>query len=159
MSSRPLSQDSNDHHPPSASHSQQRRVLLLYALMLGSVMAVVTAPVCALVAHLWLLLRRPAAALLLSHLRFQLATFWYGVAAGLVGLGLWQLIGTASEALALNGFAGWVYGYAGITLALIWMVGRCALGIRRLLAQQAIPCPWSPWLGGCRIHFTDAPPH
>ncbi|WP_442488102.1 DUF4870 family protein [Halomonas litopenaei] len=130
----------------------QRKVLLLYALMLGSVMAVVTAPISALVAHLWLAVRRPADAVLASHLRFQLATFWYGVLAGALGLGLWGLIGRFD----LPGLTGWAYGYLGFTLALIWMVGRCALGIRRLLHHQRIPRPLSPLLGGCRVRFSDS---
>ncbi|WP_348827214.1 hypothetical protein [Halomonas sp. RT37] len=132
--------------------SGQRKVLLLYALMLGSVMAVVTAPLSALVAHLWLAIRRPTDAVLVSHLRFQLATFWYGVLAGAIGLGLWGLIGH----IDLPGLTGWAYGYLGFTLALIWMVGRCALGIRQLLHHLPVPRPLSPLLGGCRVRFTDA---
>lgn len=130
----------------------RRKVLLLYALMLGSVMAVVTGPLSALVAHLWLAIRRPTDAVLASHLHFQLATFWYGVLAGAIGLGLWALIGRFD----LSGLTGWAYGYLGFTLALIWMVGRCALGIRRLLHHLPIPRPLSPLLGGCRVRFLDA---
>ncbi len=61
-------------------------VVVIYGLYIGSIMAVVTAPLGALIAFLRL---GRGAAWLDTHLRFQLRTFWLGLLAGAVALLPW----------------------------------------------------------------------
>lgn len=115
-------------------------VVVVYGLYIGSIMALVTAPVGALIAHLRL---GRGAAWLDTHLLFQVRTFWLGLVGASVALLAWRLAG-------LFGFPpiyAWSLGYLFATLGIAWMMGRCAVGIHRLTSNQAIDAPRS-WLFG-----------
>lgn len=118
-------------------------VVVIYGLYIGSIMAVVTAPLgmCIALARLG-----RGAAWLDTHLRFQIRTFWLGVLAAAGALLLWQVAGRMN----LPPVYAWVFGYLFFTLGIVWMMGRCAVGIHRLTANRAIDVPAS-WLFGVRL--------
>ena len=118
-------------------------VVVIYGLYVGSIMAVVTAPLGMCIA-LFRLGR--GAAWLDTHLRFQIRTFWLGVLAAAVALLMWHLAGS----LHLAPVYAWTLGYLFFTLAIVWMMGRCAVGIHRLTSNRAIDVPDS-WLFGLRL--------
>ncbi|RTR04498.1 DUF4870 family protein [Halomonas nitroreducens] len=118
--------------------------LIVYGLFLGSVMAVITAPIGVTIAHLR---RGRVAGWLDSHLRFQIRTFWLGLAGGGLGLGIWQLLGW----LQLPAATSWAFGYLFFTACLVWMVGRCGVGLHRLLANRPIANPASLAFGGAAV--------
>ena len=115
-------------------------VVVIYGLYIGSIMAVVTAPIGMLIAA-WRLHR--GAPWLDTHLLFQIRTFWLGVLAALVAFAVWHFAGR----LALAPVYAWVFGYAFFTLGIAWMMGRCAVGLHRLMSNRAIDAPRS-WLFG-----------
>ena len=115
-------------------------VVVIYGLYLGSIMAVVTAPIGMLIA---LLRVGRGAAWLDTHLVFQLRTFWLGVLAAGVALLLWQVAGL----WGLKPVYAWAFGYLFFTLGIAWMMARCAVGIHRLTSNRAIDAPKS-WLFG-----------
>jgi uncharacterized membrane protein len=115
-------------------------VVVIYGLYIGSIMAVVTAPLGALIAHLRL---GRGAPWLDTHLRFQIRTFWLGVLAAAVALLVWQVSGLAE----LSPLYAWSFGYLFFTLGIVWMMARCAVGIHRLTSNRAIDAPKS-WLFG-----------
>lgn len=115
-------------------------VVVIYGLYIGSIMAIVTAPLGAVIAHLRL---GRGASWLDSHLQYQVRTFWLGMAAALVALLLWQAAGK----LGVSSVYAWTFGYLFFTVGIIWMMGRCAVGIHRLTSNQAIDAPKS-WLFG-----------
>jgi uncharacterized membrane protein len=49
----------------------------------------------------------------------------------------------------------WGMGYLFFTVALVWWVGRCAVGVNRLVNNRAIAAPNS-WLFGVGAHNNDA---
>lgn len=115
-------------------------VVVIYGLYIGSIMAVVTAPLGALIAHFrW----RKSASWLDTHLQFQLRTFWLGTVAAIVALLLWQSAGR----LGMSSIYAWIFGYLFFTFGIIWMMGRCAVGIHRLTSNRGIDAPKS-WLFG-----------
>lgn len=122
--------------------------ILIYAFYLASVMAVVTAPLGVALAHFKL---GRGAEWVDSHFRFQIRTFWLGVVAGAIGLVLWNLLGYVD---AEPGIA-WGLGYLFFTLCLIWMVGRCGVGIHRLMANRPIDNVRSLGFGGAPVRFND----
>ena len=115
-------------------------VVVIYGLYIGSIMALVTAPLGALIAHIR---RGRSAAWLETHLLFQIRTFWLGVSAALVSLLLWQIVGQ----LGLPSVYAWAYGYLFFTAGISWMMARCAVGVHRLTANRPIDAPES-WLFG-----------
>ncbi len=115
-------------------------VVVIYALYIGSIMAVVTAPIGVLIAHLR---RGRGAAWLDTHLQFQIRTFWMGVAAGAVALLLWRVAGQ----LGVSPVYAWSFGYLFFTVAIVWMIGRCAVGVNRLTSNKPVVAPKS-WLFG-----------
>ncbi len=115
-------------------------VVVIYGLYIGSIMAVVTAPLGAVIAHIQL---GRSHSWLDTHLRFQLRTFWIGLLAIIVGLLLWQVTG----ALGLPPIYAWSFGYLFFTLGIAWMMGRCGVGIHLLMANRPIDAPQS-WLFG-----------
>lgn len=115
-------------------------VVVIYGLYIGSIMAVVTAPLGMLIA---LFRRGRAAPWLDTHLQFQIRTFWLGVLAAAVTLLLWRLAGV----LELQPVVAWTLGYLFFTLGLAWMMARCAVGIHRLTSNRSIDAPKS-WLFG-----------
>lgn len=118
-------------------------MVVIYGLYVGSIMAVVTAPIgmCIALARLG-----RGAAWLDTHLRFQIRTFWLGVAAAAAALLLWHVAGWTR----LPPLYAWVFGYLFFTLGIAWMMGRCAVGIHRLTSNRAIDVPDS-WLFGLRL--------
>ncbi|RLQ23896.1 hypothetical protein DWB85_01420 [Seongchinamella sediminis] len=115
-------------------------VVVIYGLYLGSIMAVVTAPLGVLIAHLRL---GRGARWLDSHLRFQIRTFWLGLAGAAIAVLAWQGLGQ----LDLPPVYAWLLGYLFATLGMIWMMARCAVGIHRLTSNRAVDAPDS-WLFG-----------
>ena len=115
-------------------------VVVIYALYIGSIMAVVTAPIGVLIAHLR---RGRGAAWLDTHLQFQIRTFWLGMAAGTVALLLWRVAGQ----LGLSPVYAWSFGYLFFTVAIVWMIGRCAVGVNRLTSNRPIDAPKSWFFG------------
>jgi uncharacterized membrane protein len=115
-------------------------VVIIYGLYIGSIMAVVTAPLGAFIAH-WRLGR--GAEWLDTHLLYQIHTFWLGILAAIVALLLWW--GTSLVGLAP--IYAWAFGYLFFTLGISWMMARCAVGIHRLTSNRAIDAPKS-WLFG-----------
>jgi len=136
---------------PSVEHSQpadnagkdtpgRGYVVVIYGLYIGSIMALVTAPIGALIAHLR---KGRSDAWLDSHLSFQIRTFWLGVTAAVGALLLWQAVGQ----FGMSPLYAWSFGYLFFTLGIIWMMGRCAVGIHRLTSNRPIDAPKS-WLFG-----------
>lgn len=115
-------------------------VVVIYGLYMGSVIAVVTAPVGALIAQLRL---GRGAPWLDTHLLFQIRTFWIGVLAAAVALLLWRVVGLFGQ----SSIYAWLFGYLFFTLGMVWMIARCAVGIHRLTSNRAIEAPRS-WLFG-----------
>ena len=121
---------------------------IISILFLGSIMAVITAPIGVLIAHLR---RRHTANWVESHLQFQIRTFWLGALGGVTALAAWNLLGAVSAPPG----ASWVLGYAFFTACLIWTIGRCGVGINRLLHDQPISDPRSLLFGGARVSLED----
>ncbi len=115
--------------------------VIVYGLYLGAIMSVVTLPLGALVAHYRL--GRSAAPWVNSHLRFQVGTFWWMLAASAAAVGLWQLLGV----LHISPLAAWTFGYLYITAMLVWFVARCGVGIARLTSNRPIDRPGSLLFG------------
>jgi uncharacterized membrane protein len=110
--------------------------MAVYILFLGGIMMVVTAPIGALIAHLK---RGRVVGWVDSHLEFQVRTFWLGLPALAIGLLLaWNLSG-----------------YVIITAWLAWAVGRCGVGIHRLLDNRPVEDPRSLWFGGASVSLRD----
>lgn len=122
--------------------------LIAYGLFLGGVMTLVTLPLGAFLAWLG---RDKAASWVQTHLRFQLWTFIGLLLSAVVFFLAWRLLGW----LALPALSAWAMGYVYFTLALAWLVGRCAVGLYRLTSNRAIEDPASPFLGGVRLRFHD----
>ena len=110
--------------------------IIVYGLYLGAIMSLVTLPLGALLAHYRL---GHSAPWVRSHLRFQVRTFWWMVAASAAAVGLWQLLGI----LAVAPLAAWTFGYLYITALLVWFVARCGVGIHRLTSNLPIERPGS----------------
>tara|TARA_R110000772_G_scaffold129051_4_gene237074 strand:+ start:102410 stop:102832 length:423 start_codon:yes stop_codon:yes gene_type:complete len=110
--------------------------IIVYGLYLGAIMSLVTLPLGALLAHYRL---GHSAPWVRSHLRFQVRTFWWMVAASAAAVGLWQLLGI----LAVAPLAAWTFGYLYITALLVWFVARCGVGIHRLTSNLPIERPSS----------------
>lgn len=143
---------SGDHFDDANPGKQSRgrgAAIIVYMLFLGSVLAVVTAPIAVLIAHF----KRPGAEpWVQSHLQFQIRTFWLGVLGGAAFIATWQLLGLAG----IPPMAPWAMGYLYFTACMIWMVGRCAVGIARLTSNHPIDNPRSLAFGGSRVTLTDA---
>lgn len=128
-------------HRPAGTHTAERLrgkgvAMSVYILFLGGIMMVFTAPLGVLIAHLG---RGRAGAWTDSHLLFQIRTFWLGLPVLAAGVLLaWNLAG-----------------YLIITAWLVWTVGRCGVGIHRLLDNRPIEQPSSPWFGGARVTLRD----
>lgn len=115
-------------------------IVVIYGLYIGSIMALVTAPLGALIAHFRL---GRGAAWLDTHLQFHIRTFVLGVLAAVVALLLWRAAGL----LGLSSVYAWAFGYLFFTLGIIWMMARCAVGIHRLTSNRAIDAPESWFFG------------
>lgn len=115
-------------------------VVVVYGLYIGSIMALVTAPLGVLIAHLRL---GRGAGWLDTHLRFQIRTFWLGLLAAGVALLAWRVAGL----FELPPVYAWSLGYLFATMGIAWMMGRCAVGVHRLTSNQAVAAPRS-WLFG-----------
>ncbi len=140
MSSNTLIAESPEPETHSKSTPGRGYVVVIYGLYIGSIMAGVTAPLGVLIAHLRL---GRSAAWLDTHLRFQIRTFWLGILAATVALLLWQAFGRTG----VSPLYAWSFGYLFFTIALVWLMARCAVGIHRLTSNRAIDVPKS-WLFG-----------
>ena len=115
-------------------------VVVIYGLYIGSIMAVVTAPIGMLIAFIRM---GRGAAWLDTHLAFQFRTFWIGVLAAVAALLMWHVAGR----WGLTPVYAWTFGYLFFTAGITWMMARCAVGIHRLMANRVIDAPKS-WLFG-----------
>lgn len=115
-------------------------VVIIYGLYIGSIMAVITAPIGAAIAHLRI---GRSAPWLDTHLLFQLRTFWLGLFAMGISLLLWW----AANVMGLAPIYAWSFGYLFFTAGIAWMMGRCGVGVHRLMANRPIDSPKS-WLFG-----------
>ncbi|MCE7517317.1 hypothetical protein LZG37_04150 [Halomonas titanicae] len=122
--------------------------IVVYMLFLGSVLAVVTAPIGVLIAHMK---RNDAEEWVASHLQFQIRTFWLGLLGGVLFTAIWHLLGW----IGLPAVAPWALGYLYFTACLIWMVGRCGVGITRLTNNRPVANPLSLAFGGARVTLAD----
>lgn len=114
--------------------------VVIYGLLLGSIMTVVTAPVAAILAH-WRYSQ--SASWVVTHLRFQARTFWLGLMACALAFTAWQGLGY----LSAPPLTAWIFGYLFFTALLTWLVGRCAIGIHRLTANLPMDAPNSLLFG------------
>ena len=131
-------------HPQHPKEASGRGIaVLVYGLYLGGIMTLVTLPVGALLAAFG---RRGAAGWVDTHLRFQLWTFAGLVASAAVFLGLWRSL----DWFALPPVSAWAMGYLYFTVALVWLVGRCAVGVHRLMNNLPVDDPLSVFFGGVR---------
>lgn len=115
--------------------------VLVYGLYLGGIMTLVTLPLGALLAVFG---RQRAAAWVDTHLRFQLWTFAGLLVSAAVFATLWRGL----EWFDLPSLSAWAMGYLYFTCALVWLVGRCAVGIHRLMEQRPVDDPASVLFGG-----------
>jgi uncharacterized membrane protein len=120
----------------------------VYVLFLGSIMTVITAPIGVLLAHLR---RGRVPTLADSHLQFQIRTFWLGALAGAAALAAWNLLGL----IGAPAWVSWTLGYGFFTACLIWTIGRCGVGINRLMSNRAIDAPRSLLFGGATVTLDD----
>lgn len=138
--------------PDSSDTLKQSRgrgtAIIVYMLFLGSVLAVVTAPLGVVIAHLK---KNSAEEWVTSHLQFQIRTFWLGLLGGVLFAGSWHLMGW----VGLPAMTPWATGYLYFTASLIWMVGRCGVGINHLTNNRPVPNPRSLAFGGARLTFSD----
>lgn len=117
--------------------------VIVYGLYLGGIMTLVTLPLGALLAMVG---RRGAAAWVDTHLRFQLWTFAGLLTSAVTCTVLWRSL----DWLALPSVSAWAMGYFYFTFALAWLVGRCAVGVHRLMNQRPVDTPASVFFGGVR---------
>lgn len=117
--------------------------VLVYGLYLGGVMTLVTLPLGAILAWYG---RSRASDWVHTHLRFQLWTFTGLLLSAAVFFLAWRALGW----LGLPALSAWAMGYLYFTLALAWLIGRCGVGIHRLMSNRPIERPSSPLLGGVR---------
>ena len=122
--------------------------IIVYMLFLGSVLAVVTAPIGVLIAHMK---KHDAEEWVASHLQFQIRTFWLGLLGGVLFTAIWHLLGW----IGLPAVAPWALGYLYFTACLIWMVGRGGVGITHLTNNHPVANPRSLAFGGARVTLAD----
>ncbi|MGJ7462219.1 DUF4870 family protein [Halomonas sp. MA07-2] len=121
---------------------------VIYVLYLGSIMAVVTAPIGVLIAHLR---RGRVSPLVDSHLLFQIRTFWLGALGGGIALVAWNLLGW----IGAPAWTSWTLGYGFFTACLIWTIARCGVGIQRLMSARPVDNPHSLLFGGAAVRLDD----
>lgn len=148
MSTTPFSSSPMPHSETPLDTRGRGLAAIIYILYLGSIMAVVTAPIGVLIAHLC---RRNTADWVGSHLLFQIRTFWLGALGGVAALAVWNLLGLVGA----PSWASWVLGYVFFTACLVWTIGRCGVGINRLLHDSAINDPRSLLFGGAKVSLDD----
>lgn len=134
--------------PPAADTRGKGVATTVYVLYLGSVMTVVTGPIGMLIA---LFCRRNTADWVNSHLLFQIRTFWLGALAAAVALVAWNLLGWVGAPSWIS----WTLGYGFFTVCLGWTMGRCGVGINRLMNNRAIDAPRSLLFGGATVSLDD----
>lgn len=117
--------------------------VVVYGLYLGGVMTLVTLPLGALLA--WFGLAR-AEDWVKTHLRFQLWTFAGLITSASVFVFFWQLLGWMN----VPALSAWAMGYLYFTTALFWLVGRCAVGVYRLMGNRPVTRATSLFFGGVR---------
>jgi uncharacterized membrane protein len=121
---------------------------VIYVLYLGSIMAVITAPIGVMIAHLR---RGRVSPMADSHLLFQIRTFWLGALGGAIALVTWNLLGWISA----PAWASWTLGYGFFTACLIWTIARCGVGIQRLMSSRPVDDPRSLLFGGATVRLDD----
>lgn len=120
----------------------------IYVLYLGSIMAVITAPIGVVIAHIR---RGRVPPMADSHLLFQIRTFWLGALGGAIALAAWNLLGW----IGAPAWASWVLGYGFFTACLIWTIARCGVGIQRLMSSRPVDNPRSLLFGGATVRLDD----
>jgi len=114
--------------PPGGDPSEGRIANLVYILYLASLVFGVTALVGVIMAYVN---RGDGPGWVDTHYRFQVRTFWIGLLIGVIG-GLTAMIAV-----------GWFV----LLFGLIWIIVRCAKGLKYLARGQAHPDP-AAWMFG-----------
>ena len=114
--------------PASSPRPSIAPAVAVYVCYLLAFLTVLTAVAGVIVAYLS---QRQAPALLGSHYRFQIRTFW-------IGLGV-TVVGTVASLVLI--------GYLVLILGAIWYILRCVRGLIWLSQGQPVPDPGS-WLVG-----------
>ncbi|WP_116367900.1 hypothetical protein [Parahaliea mediterranea] len=118
-------------HSRSKDASGRGVAVIAYGLQLGGIMTLVTAPLGALLALLWL---GRSADWVATHLRYQIVTVLWSLAVFALGGLAWWLLGGGGMPPGMA----WGLGYLVFTIELIWLVGRCAFGLNRLFAHRPV---------------------
>jgi uncharacterized membrane protein len=116
-----MNETTDNQHPTTEGTAK-----LVYILYLASIIIGITAIVGLIIAYVN---RDDAPGWLQSHYRFQIRTFWIGALYLLLGLMLYQVI----------------IGFFLLLFWLIWLIVRCAKGMKSLDRKEAYPEPES-WL-------------
>ena len=74
-----------------------------------------------------------------------------GLLSGVAFTAIWHLLGW----IGLPAMAPWALGYLYFTACLIWMVGRCWVGITHLTNNRPVANPRSLAFGGARVTLVD----
>lgn len=114
--------------PQPPGSSERGLVNVIYILYLVSLIFGVTGLIGVVIAYVN---RRDAPEWLRSHYDFQISTFWIGL--------LYILIGVAATLI----FIGWLL----LLLWVVWLIIRCARGMKHLARGEPCPFPDS-WLFG-----------
>ncbi len=114
--------------PQPPGSSERGLVNIVYILYLVSLIFGVTGLIGVVIAYVN---RRDAPEWLRSHYDFQISTFWIGL--------LYILIGVAATLI----FIGWLL----LLLWVVWLIIRCARGMKHLARGEPCPFPES-WLFG-----------
>jgi uncharacterized membrane protein len=112
---------------PSVTHDERQMAFVIYILYLAHFVPVL-GWVATIVGLVLAYVERPTApAWLQSHYLFQIRTFWIGLLYGVVSLLLCFIL----------------VGFPLLVATWIWFIVRCALGLSRLLRNEAYPNPES----------------
>lgn len=113
---------------PDARDNQTKTASIIYILYLLSLLL----PVIGLVGLIMAYVNKSGASdMLQSHYRFQIRTFWIGLLYSLIGVLLMQIL--------VGGLI--------LLFTLVWVIIRCAKGLKLLGEQNPIPNPGS-WMFG-----------
>ncbi|ADH84916.1 DUF4870 family protein [Desulfurivibrio alkaliphilus] len=111
---------------PTAEQPRTTTAKIVYILYLAGIIIGLTAVIGVVIAYIN---RTEAPAWLASHYRFQIRTFWIGM--------LYLLLGSILATVVV----GWLL----VLFWLIWLIVRCAQGMRYLDRHEPLPNPTTWW--------------
>jgi uncharacterized membrane protein len=112
--------------PPAAAASGETAAKVVYVLYLATLVTGVTALVGVVMAYVY---QDDAPDWLKTHFRFQIRTFWLGLVFGAVGVLLSPVM----------------IGFAVFVFLAVWLVVRCAKGLKYVGRREAYPDPVGWW--------------